>query len=626
MKKSIPVFLFIAAFLFSAFAVNFPLYPQGTNITIIHFNDSHSNISGSGPKTDVGDYMNGGFDRAATVIKSARISDSNVLVFDAGDFSTGSFYFNRYFGVPELTLMKRLNFDAITIGNHEFDLGPAVLYNTFLSSFLPGSIPVLSANLNMSGFPALNSYISPYTVKDVSGVKVGIFGLTINDPSSNPSPVIISDSIMQIAQSTVTALQTAGCNIIICLSHLGYGYDYQLAMNIPGIHIILGGHDHAYFTQPVPVPNPAGFNTLVCRAGAYYQFAGKLSIFYNAGTVSMKSYELITLDSGIPRDDTIKAAIDSLKQGITERYGDVLNGTVCFALNDITPSYNSLSANRDTPLGNFITDAHRKRTGTRIALTAIGLMSQPLYRGPVKGEDLLRTTPYGFDTSNGLNQRLMTFNITGSELIRGLELVLYAAGYDAGYMPQSSGLKFYFDSKQALGFKIIQSSVKVNDTLINMSGTYSVTANQGLYKALTLLGLNITDVQTTEINEYTSLNEYARSLRKISYTSQGRIKDVSVTRTGDPVTAVTDFKLYQNYPNPFNPSTKIKFSLSKNSFVNLTVYDVNGRQIAVLENESKPAGEYSLTYNAAVQSSGIYFYKLTIDGKKSETKSMILLK
>lgn len=626
MKKSNPVFLFVAVIIISLSAAHLPVYPQGTNFTILHFNDTHSNLIGSGPKNDAGEYTLGGIDRAATIIKSSRLTDTNVMVFHVGDFSTGSFYFNRYFGVPELTLMKRLNFDAITIGNHEFDLGPSVLYNSLLASFLPGSVPVLSANLNLSGFPALNSYITPYNIKTVNGVKIGFFGLTINDPSSNPFPVVISDSIFQIAQATVSALQSNGCSVIICLSHLGYNYDYQLALNIPGIHIILGGHDHAFSTQPVPVPNPAGFNTLVCRAGAYYEYAGKMKFNYNNGNVTLTDYQLISLDSNIPRDDSVKASLDSLKPGIIARYGYVFTNTVGFALNDITPSFNSLNPERDTPLGNFVTDAHRNAAGTQIALTAISLMSQPLYRGPVKGEDIFRVTPYGYDTANGLNLRLVTFGITGSELMRGLELVLYAAGIDAGYMPQSSGLKFDYDSKQALGFKIIQSSVKVNDTLINLMNTYSVTANQGLYRALTQLGIVVSNVQTTSVNEYTSLYEYARELRKISFGSQGRIKDVSVTRSGNPVTLVSDFKLWQNYPNPFNPSTNIKYTLSKNAFANLTVYDITGRQIAVLENESKPTGTYNVKFNAAHISSGIYFYKLTIDGEKSETKTMILLK
>ena len=626
MKKSIPFFVFAAVILLSITASTGITFSQDIPITILHFSDSHSNLIGSGPKNIAGEYTKGGFDRAATVIRDSRNTDPNVMVFHVGDFSTGSFYFNRYFSVPELTMFKRFNFDAVAVGNHEFDLGPAVLLNSLNQSFPPGSVPFLSANLDLNGYPALGAYISPHSSKIINGVKVGFFGLTINDPSSNPSPVVISDNYLQIAFNTVTALQAEGCSLIICLSHLGYMFDNQLALIVPGIHIILGGHDHAYFPQPVPVPNPSGFNTLVCHAGAHYEYAGKLRITYNNGNVNMTNYQLISLDSNIARDDSVNAYLDSLKPGIIARYGNVFSETVGYALNDISASFNELKPERDTPLGNLVTDAHRWRTGTQISLTAVGLMSESIYRGPVNGEDILRVTPYGYDTATGLNMRLVKFSITGSELKRGLELVLFASMADIAYHPQSSGLTFDYNSAQPVGFKILLPTMKVNDTLLNLMSSYTVTANEGLFRALSLLGISVSNVEVTNINEYTSLSKYARGNRRITYKSEGRIRDVNVTNLSNPVASVNDFELFQNYPNPFNSKSVIKYRISKSSFVSIKIFDVTGRQVADLVNEMKQAGTYSVLFDAAKISSGVYFCRLKTDNEQISVKKMILMK
>jgi 5'-nucleotidase / UDP-sugar diphosphatase len=627
MKKITPVHAFflhaVLIFILFVFADSFS---QSIPFTILHFNDSHSNLTGSGPRNDAGDYTKGGFDRAASIIKSVRSTDSNVMVFHIGDYSTGSFFFNKYFGVPELMLFKQFNFDAIALGNHEFDLGPAVLFSALSQAFLPGSLPVLSANLNMSGFPALSSYVTPYNIKTIDGVKIGLFGLTIPDPSSNPFPVVISDSILQIAQTTVSVLQSNGCNVIICLSHLGYGYDSQLASLVSGIHIILGGHDHSVFPQPVPIPNPAGFNTLVCQAGSYYQHAGKMNLNYNNGTLSMTGYQLIDIDSNIPRDDSVKAFLDSLKPGIVSKYGDVFTNTISFVIGDIAPSFNELLPERDTPLGNFITDAHKKITGTQICLSAIGLMSQPLYRGPLKGEDVLRAVPYGYDTSNGLDLKLVKFNITGNELKRGLELVLYASTSDISYLPQTAGLTFDYNSTQPLGFKIILSTMKVNDTLINLAGSYSVTANEGLFKALNLIGISVSNVEVTGINEYTSIVNYAGDFRKISSRTRGRLKDVSVTSVKNPVALAKDFELFQNYPNPFNQSTIINYQTSITGNIRIKVSDITGRELTTLVNERKNPGKYSVLFDAGSLSSGVYFYQLSINNERLAARKMLLIK
>ncbi|MCI0473317.1 MAG: metallophosphoesterase, partial [Ignavibacteria bacterium] len=339
---------------------------QEIPFTFLHFSDSHSHLTGTGAKDANLNYTLGGFSRVATVISNTRGTDTNVLVFHSGDFFTGDFFFNRYFGAAELILFEKYGINAIAVGNHEFDLGPQALYSSLVQGFQNGTIPIVSANLKLTGFPALSGFITPYTIKNINGLKLGIFGLTYPDPSSNPFPVVINDSILQIAANTVQALYGQGCNIIVCLSHLGLGYDQNLASIIPGIHIILGGHSHNLTTIPVLIPNPGGFNTIICHPGEFYKNVGKLKFSYSNGNVILRNYESIFVDELIPENQRVKGFIDSYKTGIVLKYGHVYDSVLSTAPNEIKITWDDTSSFRDTPAGNLVTDAYRNFSNTQI--------------------------------------------------------------------------------------------------------------------------------------------------------------------------------------------------------------------------------------------------------------------
>ncbi|HPS66050.1 MAG TPA: metallophosphoesterase, partial [Ignavibacteria bacterium] len=183
------------------------IYAQNTHITIVHINDTHSHLDAFGPKDQLHDGTIGGIGKAATIIKSIRLSEPNVLFLHAGDFSVGDFFYNKYFGVPELQMLAVLGCNALTVGNHEFDLGPFNLLTVLQQGFQTDTFPLLSANLDMTGLPQLETFVHPYIIKNISGVKIGIFGMTIPNPLNNPSPVIVENNFPEIANATVTALQ-----------------------------------------------------------------------------------------------------------------------------------------------------------------------------------------------------------------------------------------------------------------------------------------------------------------------------------------------------------------------------------------------------------------------------------
>ncbi len=540
-------------------------------------------------------------------------------------FFTGDFYFNKYFSAPEFNVLSRLQLDAIAVGNHEFDLGPQVLYNALNKGFEGNNIPLLSANLDLKGYPLLNNYIFPYIIKEYNGVRVGTFGLTIPDPSSNPFPVVISDSILQKASSTVQTLRSQNCDVIICLSHLGIEYDKILAEMIPGINIILGGHDHLLTSQPVFIQNPLGYNTIICHPGEHYKYVGKLTFAVSNGNVIFKTYTPIAINSTIQEKTRIRDFINSYTSGIVEKYGEVYRKGISNAPFDISPDWDEASQFRDSPLGNLITDAYRTSTGTQISITARGLMADKLYKGKITGNDVFRLTPYGYDSITGLGFKLEKFLISGLELKRAMELIFAAAPVNISLFPQFSGLIFNYDKNLPIGQRILLSSMFVNDTAFSLSKDYSVTVNTGLLSALVKLGIQMSEITTTSTPEYKSVLNYISNFENINYVSEGRIKEVKFSNIGNGTSEITGYKLYDNYPNPFNSSTVIKYSIPKDGLVVIKISDITGKELSTLVNKVQPSGEYRVRFNGENLSTGVYFYRMEINGF-SQTKKFVLIK
>lgn len=627
MNKLINLTIIITVMMFAS--LNF-VNAQGTSITILHTNDSHSHLDAVGPKSCNLEGTLGGIAKAATVIGMIKQSETNVLTLHAGDFSVGDFFFNAYFGVPEIQLMKQIGFDAVTVGNHEFDLGPSTLNDVLTAGFTGGSFPVLSANLDLTGFPQLGDFIQPYTIKNFGSVKVGIFGMTIPSPLSNAYPVIIRENVDEITYATVLELQAQGCDVIIFLSHLGSVIDEQLAANIPGINFIIGGHDHYIFQQPVVVMNPENKPVYICQAGSYYQNIGKLKFTVDNGAVTFDNYQLIPVNAGVPPVPEIKAVINELKAGITAQFGNVFRNIDGIALKDMEADNDPGCKLKDTPMGNLITDSYRNKTHTKIGITANGLVAEKIYRGAITDADIFRTVSYGFDTANSLDFRLSTFDIRGSELIKGLEVGLSMIGIDDDFFLQVSGMSFKYDPSLPVGQRVILSSVKINQAPIMPNKKYSVTVNEGLLGILMSLGgIQVENVQMLPVNEYTVLKDYVRKLHVLFYTPEGRIKSLS---GGDAAETETDlysqnnkFELKDNYPNPFNPSTTISYELAQSGFISLKIYDILGREVAILVNEKQDAGNHTVQWNAANYTSGVYFYKLSTENFE-QTKRMLLTK
>ena len=586
-------------------------------ITILHVNDTHSHIDGSGQKNAQLEVKDGGIARAATLINKLRATEPNVLLLHAGDLFQGDPMFNTYFGVPELIMMKQLGFDAMAVGNHEFDLGPGVLNDALTSGFAYGSFPVLSANLDMSAFPSLLNFIQPSIIKNIGGVQVGIFGMTVPDnPTNIPAPVIINSNLAAIAQATVNDLRNNGAQIVICLSHLGINYDKVMISGSNGIDLVIGGHDHLVFNTPQLIPNSLGNNVPVFQAGAHYKYLGEIHLSYVNNHVQILDSQVIPISSSIKPDPAVNASIQQLKQGVIAQFGDIYHNVLSETNQEILKTPDGNTHWKDCPVGNLITDAFRNKYHTQIAITPNGFISEKLYKGKITQADVFRTVSYGFDPVTSKGFQMATFNLTGAELVKALEFGLSQLGVSEDFFLQYSGLKFEYDPNQPVGQRVLLSSVKIGRNNLSLTRIYSVAVNSGVAGLIPLAGLNVTNLSIMPEFEFDVVCNYLSGFRTVNYHSEGRIYEKSCQtplRLADPSGIVN--KEENIFPNPFNDQVNFRIRSGNEKHISITLHDITGKLVSTITDKDIPEGESTIQWDSSNLKEGIYFYQIA-DGEK----------
>ena len=258
------------------------------NITILHTNDVHSHVEPF--SKDHSEFPNkGGFERRATLISKIRRQNPNTLLFDAGDIFQGTPYFNFYGGEIEFKLMSMLGYDAITLGNHDFDNGM-----DGLDKQLPNAkFDIISSNYDFKN-TILESKVSDYKIYNKSGIKIGVFGLGIELEGLVSKDLYKETKYLDpidIANDTAKKLkETENCDIVICLSHLGYKYekfpnkvsDLNLAKSTKNIDLIIGGHTHTFMNKPVVVKNNVGNDVLINQVGCFGLYLGRIDFSFDS--------------------------------------------------------------------------------------------------------------------------------------------------------------------------------------------------------------------------------------------------------------------------------------------------------------------------------------------------------
>ena len=256
-------------------------------LTILHTNDTHSHIDPF-PVDDSKYPGRGGVSHRANLINNIRLQEENVLLLDAGDIFQGTPYFNKYGGVLEMKVMKALGYDASTMGNHDFDGG----MEGFKTAQEYADFPFLCANYDFAN-TVLTGLTKPHHIFKKGGINIGVFGVGVEldglVPKSKYEDTKFIDPIA-IAQEQVEQLQKAKCDLVVCLSHLGYAYDdaskvsdYKLAQETKGIHLIIGGHTHTFLPEPTVLQNTEGDNVLVNQVGWAGLNLGRIDFVFEKG-------------------------------------------------------------------------------------------------------------------------------------------------------------------------------------------------------------------------------------------------------------------------------------------------------------------------------------------------------
>lgn len=401
-------------------------------LTIMHTNDTHAHLN------DVA--------RRVTAVNSVRAEVENSLLLDAGDVFSGTLFFNQYNGLADVEFMNMMGYDAMVPGNHEFDKGPAV----FAEFIKKANFPIVSANINYdqeSVFndlffddlvnPAVDSKVYPAIVKEVDGEQVGIFGLTTEDTAfiSGPGKNIVFEDYLAKARETVKMLRAAGINKIIALTHLGHRFDLQLAEQVEGIDIVVGGHSHTELTEPVVLGTDSE-PTIVLQAKEYGEYLGRVDVTFGTDGVLQKWNGQLLAVADFEENADAAARLKELEQPIEDLKKEVVGKTDVF-LNGEREAIRS----KETNLGNLITDgmlskAKESRPAT-IAFQNAGGIRASIDEGDITLGEVLTVLPFA--------NNLVTLDLTGAEIIEALEVSVSTAGEGHGRFLQVAGLRFAYD-------------------------------------------------------------------------------------------------------------------------------------------------------------------------------------
>jgi len=423
-------------------------------LSILHTNDTHSYLDD--------------FARRATLIEKIRKENEQkgieTLLFDCGDVFAGSIYFTMYEGQKEAELMNLLNYDAMTLGNHEFDRGSPLLANFFETI----DFPVVATNIDMSQDSVLCSHVDQTVfsllIKSLgNGERLAIFGLTTMTTTDSASPSLQTkfNDPVETAVRTVNKLKALGIKTIITLSHLGDDEDQKLAKAVAGIDLIIGGHTHRVIEKPIII-NREGSLTAITQAGEYGKYVGQLDVTLStAGTIKDIKGKLHPINQTITEAPKFKVMIDQIKREKVNVSSKIV-GKTAWVLNGEREQLRL----GETNLGNLVADAFFYKAKVKdlqpdLAIINSGGIRASILKGLISFGDLINVLPF--------SKTLMLLEVTGQNIKDALEY---------GLFPQVSRLQAKFDLNQATGKKL-------QELLILRNGQFEPIREQEKYRVVT---------------------------------------------------------------------------------------------------------------------------------------------
>ncbi|WP_037310377.1 bifunctional metallophosphatase/5'-nucleotidase [Ruegeria halocynthiae] len=449
-------------------------------LTILHTNDFHARFepinkydSGCDAEDNAEGKCFGGSARLVTAVEEARGRVENSILVDGGDQFQGTLFYTYYKGKVAAEFMNKLGYDAMTVGNHEFDDGPEVLRG-FIDTV---DFPVLMSNADVADEELLADKIKKSTVIEVGGEKIGLIGLTPEDTHDLASPgpnVTFSDPVPAV-QAEVDRLTGEGVNKIVVLSHSGYGVDQRVAQETTGVDVIVGGHSNTYLSNvsdKAAGPYPTVVNGVqIVQAYAYGKFLGELNVtFDDDGNVVQAAGEPLIMDNTVTED---QAALDRIAE-LAEPLEEIRNKVVANAA-DAIEGDRSVCRVQECEMGNLVADAMLERVadqGVQIAIANSGGLRASIDPGEVTMGEVLTVLPF--------QNTLSTFEISGQGVIDALENGVSQVEEAKGRFPQVAGMIFTWDPAVAPNEgRVAEVMVADGDGFvpIDPSATYLVVTN-----------------------------------------------------------------------------------------------------------------------------------------------------
>lgn len=460
--------------------------PETWSLRILHTNDTHSHLENAA--------------RLATLIKNAReeaeANGQHVLLLDAGDVFTGTLYFTKYEGLADAEFMNMMGYQAMTLGNHEFDKGPEGLAK-FLSAI---QFPVVAANIDFGDDPDLNEFVSnaiaegqaiqpghiyPAIILEIGGKRVGLFGLTTEETKaiSSPGEHITFLPAIDKAREMVDALKAKNVDVIIALTHIGYNEDVKLANAVSGIDVIVGGHSHTTLDSPTVIEHDDGMQTLIVQANEHRKYLGEIDLtLENLGSgEGIQAFEGKLLPTSlkdkdgqylVEADAETKALIDRFDAEIKELTKEVVGKTEV----DLNGERIDVRS-QETNLGNLIADgmvAYAKQfvPETQAAITNGGGIRASIPKGDITLGQVMTTLPFG--------NVIVTLKVTGAELKEALENGVSAVENKHGRFPQVAGLRFTYDSRKPAGERVVDIEINTEEGYkpLDLGAVYTIATNK----------------------------------------------------------------------------------------------------------------------------------------------------
>lgn len=455
-------------------------------LNILHINDLHSRIeaisksdSTCSAEDAAANECFGGIARVKSAIDSRRaeLEGKNVLTLDAGDQFQGSLFYTTYKSAPIADFMNAIGFDAMAIGNHEFDDGPEELAK-FIDAL---QFPMISGNTLAGLDSPVADKFKPYIVKEFGDEKVAVVSVLATDTDETSSPgdsILFADEIGYLKEA-VKEIEAEGIDKIVLLSHVGYAKDKEIAAAVDGIDVIVGGHSHTLLSNtdekaagpyPTMVKNPAGTDVPIVQAYAYSKYLGDLTVvFDDSGVVKSATGEPKLLDASVTPDEGFVAKVSELAGPIEELKQKEIGETA-----EAIDGSREVCRATECTMGNLVADAMVDRLsdqGITIAIQNGGGLRASIDAGTVTMGEVLTVLPF--------QNSLASFQLKGSDIVAALENGVGQVEEGAGRFPQVSGLKYTADLNKPAGSRITSVEVKEGDgfVAIDPNKVYGVATN-----------------------------------------------------------------------------------------------------------------------------------------------------